>query len=315
MKFALFLGCQIPARLKQYETSSRAILERLGVGLVDIEEFNCCGYPLRNIEFKAFLLSSARNLALAEKKQLDVMTLCQCCYGSLKKASVLLKENASLRKEVNAVLDCEGIPYEGEVEVKHLLSVLHQEVGVEAIKKKIGRTFTGVKIAAHYGCHALRPSQVVRFDNPVGPSIFDQLVEATGAESISWPMRLECCGAPLWGINDKLSMDLTLKKLTDGKKSGADYVCAACPYCHIQFDQVQKMILSQRDVNHPLPSILYTQLLGLSMGIDRKALGLEKNEIPISGIEELLKKETELAEEKEWAAQKETKKETASTQH
>ena len=315
MKFALFLGCQIPVRLKQYETSSRAILERLGVELVDIEEFNCCGYPLRNIEFKAFLLSSARNLALAEKKKLDVMTLCQCCYGSLKKASVLLKENASLRKEVNALLEPEGLPYEGKVEVKHLLNVLHQEVGVEAIKKKIVKTFKGLKIAAHYGCHALRPSQVVGFDNPVSPSIFDQLVEATGAESISWPMRLECCGAPLWGINDKLSMDLTLRKLTDGKKSGADYVCVACPYCHIQFDQVQKMILSQRDVNHPLPSILYTQLLGLSMGIDRKALGLEKNEIPISGIEGLLKKETELAEEKEWAAQKETKKETASTQH
>ena len=108
-------------------------------------------------------------------------------------------------------------------------------------------------------------------------------------------------------------MDLTLKKLTDGKKSGADYVCAACPYCHIQFDKVQKMILSERNVNHPLPSILYTQLLGLSLGIDRKALGLEMNEIPITGIEELLKKEEELAEEKALAEQKETKKETEST--
>jgi len=126
-------------------------------------------------------------------------------------------------------------------------------------------------------------------------------------------MKLECCGAPLWGINDRLSMDLTLKKLRDGKKSGADYVCAACPYCHIQFDKVQKMILSQRNVNHPLPSILYTQLLGLSFGIDRKALGLEMNEIPITGIEELLAKETELAEEKELAEQKETKEKTEST--
>jgi heterodisulfide reductase subunit B2 len=299
MKFALFLGCQIPARLKQYETSSRAILERLGVGLVDIEEFNCCGYPLRNIDFRAFLLSSARNLALAEKKKLDIMTLCQCCYGSLKKASVLLKENPSLHKEVNAVLEPESLRYEGEVEVKHLLYVLHQEVGVEAIKKKIEKTSKGVKIAAHYGCHALRPSQVVRFDNPVGPSIFDQLVEATGAESISWPMRLECCGAPLLGINDELSMDLTLKKLNDGKASGAEYLCVACPYCHLQFDAVQKKILAQRGVNHPLPSILYPQLLGLSLGIDRKALGLEKNEIPISTIEELLTKAPASATQKE----------------
>ena len=294
MKFALFLGCQIPVRLKQYETSSRAILERLGVELVDIEEFNCCGYPLRNIEFKAFLISSARNLALAEKKKLDVMTLCQCCYGSLKKADFLLKENASLRNEVNAILEREGLPYEGEVEVKHLLSVLHQEVGVEAIKKKIAKTFKGLRIAAHYGCHALRPSQVVGFDNPVSPSIFDELVEATGAESISWPMRLECCGAPLWGINDELSMDLTLKKLNDGKESGAEYLCVACPYCHLQFDAVQKKIISQRGVDHPLPSILYPQLLGLSMGIDSETLGLKMNEIPISEIERLQTEQMEI---------------------
>ena len=313
MEFALFLGCTIPARLNQYESSSRAVLEKLGVGLVDIREFNCCGYPLRNIDFKIFLLSSVRNLALAEKKNLNVMALCKCCYGSLKKADFLIKENASLKKEVNLTLEKEGLKYEGRIEIKHLLSVLHKDIGIEAIKGKMATTFKGLKIATHYGCHALRPSQVVGFDNAVAPSLFDQLVEMTGAESIDWPMKLECCGAPLWGINDRLSMDLTLKKLTDGKKSGADYVCAACPYCHIQFDKVQKMILSQRNVNHPLPSILYTQLLGLTLGIDRKVLGLEMNEIPISGIEELLTKETELAEEKELAEQKETKKETGST--
>lgn len=313
MEFALFLGCTIPARLNQYESSSRAVLEKLGVGLVDIREFNCCGYPLRNIDFKVFLLSSARNLALAEKKNLNVMTLCKCCYGSLKKADFLMKENASLKKEVNTILEKEGLKYEGRSEVKHLLSVLYKDIGIEAIKGKMATAFKGVKIATHYGCHALRPSQVVGFDNPVAPSLFDQLVEATGAESIEWQMKLECCGAPLWGINDRLSMDLTLKKLNDGKKSGADYVCAACPYCHIQFDKVQKMILSQRNVNHPLPSILYTQLLGLTLGIDRKAIGLEMNKIPISGIEELLKTEAELAAEREMAQQKETKKEKEST--
>ncbi len=309
MEFALFLGCTIPARLNQYESSSRAVLKKLGVGLVDIREFNCCGYPLRNIDFKVFILSSARNLALAEKKNLPVMTLCKCCYGSLKKADYLMKENASLKKDVNSTLEKEGLKYEGRIEIKHLLSVLHKEIGIEAIKGKMVATFKGLKIATHYGCHALRPSQVVGFDNPVAPTLFDQLVEVTGAESIEWAMKLDCCGAPLWGINDKLSMDLTLKKLTDGKKSGADYVCAACPYCHIQFDKVQKMILSQRNVNHPLPSILYTQLLGLTLGIDRKALGLEMNEIPITGIEELLAKEKELAEQPESTEKTESNKE------
>ena len=288
MKLALFLGCTIPVRLKQYEASSRAVLEKLNVGLVDIREFNCCGYPLRNIDFKAFLLSSARNLALAEKKNLDMMALCKCCYGSLKKADYLMKENGPLKKEVNSTLEKEGLKYEGRIEVRHLLSVLHKEIGIEAIKGKMAMTFKGLKIATHYGCHALRPSQVVGFDNPVAPSLFDQLVEATGAESIAWSMKLECCGAPLWGIHDELSMDLTLKKLNDGKESGAEYLCVACPYCHLQFDTVQKKIMAQRGVNHPLPSILYPQLLGLSLGIDTEILGLKMNQIPSSGIEKLL---------------------------
>ncbi len=294
MEFAFFLGCTIPARLNQFESSSRAVLGRLGVGLVDIREFNCCGYPLRNIDFKVFLLSSARNLALAEKKNLHVMTLCKCCYGSLKKADILLRENSSLKKEVNAILVKEGLKYEGSVEIRHFLSVLYQEIGIEAIKEKMTMTYKRLRIATHYGCHALRPSQVVKFDNAVAPSLFDQLVEATGAESVDWPMKLECCGAPLWGVNDQLSMDLTFKKLVDGRNAGADYVCVACPYCHLQFDQVQKMILSQRNVNHPLPPILYPQLLGLSLGLSRQVLGLEMNEIPITGIEEWLGKEEEL---------------------
>ncbi len=288
MNFSFFLGCTIPARLNQYESSSRAVLEKLGVGLVDIREFNCCGYPLRNIDFRVFLFSSARNLALSEKRNLNVMALCKCCYGSLKKADYLLKEDASLRREVNATLEKEDLRYEGGIDVKHLLQVLHQEVGMAAIQEKVERPFKGLRIATHYGCHALRPSPIVQFDDPVAPSLFDQLVEVTGAESIGWSMKLDCCGAPLWGVNDELSMDLTVKKLANGRASGADYVCAACSYCQIQFDKVQRMILSQRSVDHALPSILYPQLLGLSMGIRGESLGLKMNEIPISDIEKLL---------------------------
>ena len=287
-EFALFLGCTIPARLTQYESSSRAVLKKFGVGLVDIREFNCCGYPLRNIDFKIYLLSSVRNLALAEKKNLNILALCQCCYGSLKKADYLMKEYPSLKKEANTVLEKEGLEYRGEIEIKHLLSVLHKDIGTEAIKEKMTKSYKGLRIATHYGCHALRPSKVVQFDDPVAPSLFDQLVEATGAESVEWPMKLECCGAPLWGVHDELSINLTLKKLTDGKQSGAEYLCSACPYCQIQFDKVQKMILDERGLNQPLPSILYTQLLGLSMGLDRKALGIEMNELSIVGVDKFL---------------------------
>ena len=286
MNFALFLGCNIPARLSQYESSAKAISGKLGIELTEIKEFNCCGYPIRNIDFKTFILFSARNLALAEKENLNIVSLCKCCYGSLKKADYLLKENEVLREEINGILEKEGLNYAGAIEVKHLLSVLFHDVGLEPIKEQIVRPFEGLKIATHYGCHALRPSKIVQFDDPVAPSIFDRLVEITGAESIDWSTKLECCGAPLLGINDNLSLDLTQKKLSDGKKSGADYLCTACPYCQMQFDTVQKMNLTQNGSDAQLAAILYPQLLGLSMGIDGETLGLAMNQLPIDGIED-----------------------------
>jgi heterodisulfide reductase subunit B len=272
----------------QYESASRAILGALNVGVVDIKEFNCCGYPLRNINFKAFVLLSARNLALAEQDDLDIITLCQCCFGSLKKANHLLKEDALLRNEVNSHLEKEGLRYTGGIEVKHLLQVLYHDVGIAAIQKEVKRMYEGLQIAAHYGCHILRPSQVVQFDNPLSPTIFDQLIEITGAQSIYWPLRLECCGAPLCGINDELSMDLSKKKLESGRRLGAEYVCVACPYCHLQFDTVQERMRAEKRMGDRLPSILYPQLLGLCMGINEKILGLEMNRIPLDSIKDFL---------------------------
>jgi heterodisulfide reductase subunit B len=286
MKFALFIGCNIPARLNQYESSARAILRKVDVELTDIKEFNCCGYPIRNLDHNAFIFASARNLALAAKENLNVISLCKCCYGNLKKADHLIKENTSLRTEINKILNKEGLKYDGDIEVKHFLSVLYHEVGIEALKKKVKRTFSGLKIATHYGCHALRPSKIVQFDDPVAPSIFDRLVEVTGAKSIDWSKKLDCCGAPLWGINDDLSMSLTEKKLEDGKKAGADYLCSACPYCQMQFDIVQKTNVSSWGKGNQLPSILYPQLIGLSLGIEKELLGLEMNQLPIKGIED-----------------------------
>ena len=291
MKYALFLGCTIPRRLQQYDLSARAVLEKFGVDVVDIREFNCCGYPIKNSDFKTFVLFSARNLALAEKQGLGVMTLCKCCFGSLKKVNHLMKQDSSLRDEINTLLAKEGLEVKGNLEVTHFLSVLHKEVGLNTLKEKVTRPFKDLKIATHYGCHALRPSDIMQFDNAVAPVLFDQLVETTGAKSINWPLKLECCGAPLLGVNDELSMDLTEKKLVNGKESGADYLCVGCPWCQVQFDTVQEMMTSQRSTNHRLPSILYPQLLGLAMGIDGDTLGIKMNKIDISGIEAFFSQE------------------------
>jgi heterodisulfide reductase subunit B len=274
--------------VQHYEISARAVLKALGIEVKDIQEFNCCGYPMKNSDFETSLLFSARNLALAERQGLNVMTLCKCCFGNLKKANHALKEESALRNEVNTYLAQEDLEYKGSLEVKHLLSVLHKEIGAATLKEKATRPFKDLKIATHYGCHAMRPSDITEFDDPKAPVLFDQLVEATGAKSIDWSLKLECCGAPLMGINDELSMDLTEKKLENGKNSGADFICVACPWCQAQFDSVQEMMGSLRGSNHSLPSILYPQLLGLAMGIDGKKLGMDMNQIDVTGIEKYL---------------------------
>lgn len=288
MKFALLRCCTTPIYLEQYESSTNAVLGKLGVEFVDIKEFNCCGYPLKNSNFQAYVLSSARNLALAENRGLHMMTFCNCCYISEKNVSRMIKEDASTMNKVNKTLEKEGLRLEGRTEVRHLLDVLYQDIGIEKIKEKMVKTFSGLKLALHYGCHILRPSQLVQFDAPGTTSVFDELVEVTGAENISWSSQLECCASPIWGINDGLSLELTNNKLKDAKESGADYLCVACPFCQLQFDRVKKISLPMGNGKHQIPSILYTQLLGLCLGIDAGILGINKNELDVRGIMNLL---------------------------
>ena len=285
MNYALLRCCTTPIVLQQYEWSTNAVLEKLGIGLVDVEEFGCCGYPLRNINFKAYVISSARNLALAGRENLDLLTVCNCCYGTMRHIQDLLHNDGSIRKEVNATLEKEGLVYEGDIKPKHLLQVLYDDLGIEGIRKKIVHTFKGLNIATHYGCRILRPSKLIKFDKPNSPSKFDELVEVTGARSVDWLKKLECCGSPLWGINEELSLDLLESKLRHAKKAAADFLCVACSYCQIQFDHVQKIMLSRRGTEHQLPSILYPQLLGLSLGIDGETLGLHMNQVPLKDIE------------------------------
>jgi len=171
--------------------------------------------------------------------------------------------------------------------------VLHRKIGIETLKEKVNRPFDKLKIATHYGCHALRPSDITEFDDPVAPVLFDELVNVTGAKSIDWSLKLDCCGAPVMGQDDELSMDLAQKKLDSGLEAGADYLCVGCPWCQVQFDHVQQAISSRRGANNQLPSLVYPQLLGLALGLNKKDLGLEQNVINISSIENYYKQEKE----------------------
>lgn len=276
-KFALFIGCNIPAKVQQYETSAKAVLKKLDIETTDIKEFNCCGYPLKNTDHFAWILSAARNIALAETAEQDILTLCQCCFGSLKKANAILKVDSDLKERINAVLGKEGLKYQGTTAISHYLSVLHNDITIDELNKKTIDHYKDLNIATHYGCHALRPSDIMEFDDPVSPSLFDNLVTVTGAKSIDWSSKLDCCGAPALGINNNLSYDLTQKKLANAKTAGANFICVACPWCYMQFDKIQDQIISKRNQDFKLPPILYPQLLGLRLGIDKKELGIGKN--------------------------------------
>jgi heterodisulfide reductase subunit B len=288
MKYALFEGCNIPARLNQYADATKAVFNKLGIELVAMDGFNCCGYPVRNIDQRAFILSAAKNLAVAESAGLDLMAMCKCCYGSLKKAEHALNADPDLKKDINDTLSKEKLHYAGHVRIIHLLTVLHGDVGLEALKPLIIKTYNGLQIAVSYGCHALRPSKITGFDDPVAPTLFDELVEITGAYSVDWSRKLDCCGAPLTGINDSLAMDMARTKLDSAREAGAHYLCTACPFSHLQFDWVQGRMAGNSGDWEPLVAILYPQLLGLSMGIDEQALGLSENRLGLADISSYL---------------------------
>ncbi len=283
MSLALLHCCATAPLLEQYEAATTSVLSRLGIRVVDLD-FNCCGYPLRNSRFDAYVLSSARNLALAERAELDLVTMCSCCYGTLKHVEHLLDADDALRRHANAALEEERLRCSGSANVRHVLQVLHDDVGRRGIEEERTATFAGLKVACHYGCHLLRPSDVVRFDDAKEPSIMDDLVEATGATSVPWSAKLDCCGSPVSGVDDALSADLTLRKLRSARESGADVLCVVCPYCHLQFDRVQRASAAERGASE-LPVILVHQLLGLSLGIDAGALGLSPDRPPLRDLE------------------------------
>lgn len=288
MKFALFYGCNIPARVEQYADATTAVCAQLGVELVEQSAFNCCGYPIRNSDHRAYVLSAAKNLALAERAGLDMLVMCKCCYGSLKRAEYFLSQDPELKTDVNRILEREHLEYQNKTHVKHLLSVLYHDVGLKRIKENIAKTYSGLQVAVSYGCHALRPSMITAFDDPVSPKIFDELVEATGAFGVEWTRKLDCCGAPLTGINDQLAMDMAQKKIDSAREAGAQFICTACPYTQLQFDGVQKRMAAQSNIGESIAPILYPQLLGLCMGIDEKILGISKGEIDLFNISSFL---------------------------
>jgi heterodisulfide reductase subunit B len=278
LRYLYFPGCKIAPFLPQYDRSVRAVLNALDVGLVETE-LNCCGYPVRSIDFTASMLCAARILAKAAAMQLALLTPCKCCFGNLKQADYWLRRNSELSDRINGLLQSEGFEWTADVPVRHLLSVLTQDVGLDRIKSGVRHHLNGLKVAVHYGCHALRPADVTRFDNPLAPTVFEDLVTAVGARPMNWPLRLDCCGHPAWDKNNRVSLALMQRKLDDAQAADARLLVTACTYCQLQFDGIFKEHLPAENARGFLPAVLVTQLVGRALGLGEDALGLAQNNI------------------------------------
>ena len=277
-KYALFLGCVAPARYPGIESATREVCKTLGIDLVELEGAGCCPAPgvIKSFDQDTWLAIAARNLALAEKQGADILTICNGCFGSLFDAAHILHEDPERLRAVNKILREVGMEYSGDVKVRHFAELFYNEVTPETIKAKT-KTPLDLKVAVHYGCHFLKPSNIKELDDPERPKILDELVEATGATNLFYRDKQMCCGAG-GGVrsgNPEHATKFTEEKLKNIKAAGADYIIDVCPFCHLQFDRTQKDVKG-----YDIPVIHLSQLLGLAFGVPASKLGLDLQEIP-----------------------------------
>jgi len=284
VKYLLFLGCVIPYRISSYEISTRKVLDKLGVELVEMSEFNCCGFPLDPVNHDMMVTLAARNLCLAEQRNLNIMTLCNGCFGTLNHINKELKEDKKLKEKANGYLKEIGMEFNGTTTVKHLIHVLAEDIGFEKIKGKVQKPLTQLRVAQHTGCHVIRPGKVVGFDDPENPTTLKNLIKATGAKCLDYMDETECCGAPIIGVNAEIPLQLAREKLSHIRVVGAQALITVCPFCHMMYDLNQPRIEKTFNEQFGIPILHYTQLLGLAMGFNPEELGLEQLRVDASKI-------------------------------
>ncbi len=275
-EYLLFLGCAIPYRVSSYEISTRKVLSKLGIKLVEMPEYNCCGLPIDPVNHEMMITLAARNLCLAEQRGLNIVALCPGCAGTLRKVNKKLKEDKALREKINGYLKETGLEFKGTIEAKHLLQLLAEDVGLERIKNAVKKPLANLIVAEHGGCHVTRPTSEVAFDNPEYPEVPRKLIEATGATYVEYADQTACCGAPVAGVNDKIPLQLTREKLSHIKEAGAQLMVTVCPFCHMMFDTNQSRIEKTFGENFKIPVLHYPQLLGLAMGFSREDLAMKE---------------------------------------
>jgi len=281
-KYGFFLGCIMPLRYPGIESASREVFESLGVELVDMQGASCCPAPgvMRSFDQTYWMAVAARNLAIAEKMGVDIVTICNGCFDTLFEVAHKLNHDPDQRKKINRILkDATGMEYNGTVNVRHFVELLYRDVGVEAIRAKV-KGGKNLKAAVHYGCHFLKPSNIKKIDDAERPHVFDDIVEAAGMTSVPYKDKGMCCGAG-GGVRARtpdVALKMTEENLANMKNAGVDVIVDCCPFCHLQYDAGQAALKGK----YSIPVLHLSQLLGLAFGLPKEKLGLEVHQVKVS---------------------------------
>ena len=291
-EYTYFWGCQIPARFPFIEKASRLAMEQLGIGCHDLDGFTCCPEKtlIKCMDERTWLLTAARNLAVAEAAGRDVITFCNECYAVLHGVAKRLKGDPGLKASVNADLSRVGLHIKDGIEVVHLVELLANKIGYDEIRSRVGTPLRGMRIAVHYGCHMMKPSEETGFDDPLDPSTLDDLVTALGAVSVEYETKLLCCGGALSNVGEQEeSIALARKKLLELCGLDVDAIVLTCPACFLQYDQRQYIMIKKgEELNIP---ILYVpELLALAAGAQSDEIGLEGHRVSTASFVEKLQR-------------------------
>ena len=279
-KLAYYPGCPSEATAMEQDMSTKAVFEKLGVELVEVEDWNCCGAAEVEDPELVYALN-ARNLAIAEKEGLDIVTPCSICYYNLERSNIALKADDELRAKVKGIDS--SLDYNGKIKAKHVLDVFVNDIGLEELSNRMSKKLN-LKVAPYYGCYLGRPPETA-FDDPDDPDLMDKLIELMGGEIVPFSqMKSLCCGGPLMMTRSDIAFEMARKILDTAKSAGADCIALACPLCGMMLDGKQADIEKALHVEIDMPVVYITQLLGLALGIDANELGFNKNAVDTKDI-------------------------------
>jgi heterodisulfide reductase subunit B len=275
MEYSYFPGCSLEVTAKPYDASVRAVSRVLDIKLNELEDWNCCGATsyISIRELVSFAIS-ARNLAIAEKKGKDLVTVCPACYTVLNKANINMQKKEDIKKTVDEALATANLKYDGTVKVRHLLDVIVNDVGLKRISPKVKKRLEGLKIAPYYGCQISRPHGT--FDDPEFPMTMDNLFSALGAEVVNFPMKAQCCGGMLMTTEPEGSLKLIKNLLQCAQDNKAELIITACPLCEINLEGYQNKVNKKFKTNFSIPAIYFSQLLGVALGLSKEELFIGK---------------------------------------